>query len=431
MVASLRHGPDFKKALSTLQRLHQEAREEPQVPTYSYKHQQWEARSSYSTWWNLQGSCMVDFLSFRKSRRRCTKYWVNGATCCLQFLERFFGKRLSWIQFVLLRIDRLQLTAVYCNRRACVKTTPQKTRFRSVRIYNICNTSKKWVCGNIDNKWSDDTNAQSDKHNNIFNVASNLKHVETHENNYWRLVSAVEWTAAELPCLQCLFWVVCVVLVCCTVPCLHDWSHCGSSLCFVRLIVIAMSHAHVEWRSLRPLHLSHFPSLHSLYLPALPTAFHLPLPWCRVPQPRALPLRSWVSADKKNSSTKQNQEDLPQHAHLQELYLFEKEDGLILNQELNLIKRTQWQKDYTLFFDTENYLEKKVARSKSGDRKMIFGTNLSIPNIGLMKCGRAKWQEAKATRKDFNIVLSRQDKKFFTSELFKVIQNAIPLILHC
>ena len=30
---------------------------------------------------------MVDSLSFRKSRRRCTKYCVNGATCCLQYLE--------------------------------------------------------------------------------------------------------------------------------------------------------------------------------------------------------------------------------------------------------------------------------------------------------------------------------------------------------
>ena len=30
--------------------------------------------------------------------------------------------------------------------------------------------------------------------------------------------------------------------------------------------------------SLRPLHLPHFLSLHLLYLPALPTAFHLLLP---------------------------------------------------------------------------------------------------------------------------------------------------------
>ena len=47
-----------------------------------------------------------------------------------------------------------------------------------------------------------------------------------------------------------------------------------------------------------------------------------------------------------------------------------------------------------------------------------------------MKCGREKWQEAEVKRKDFNIVLIRQDKKFFTFELFKVIQDAIPLILH-
>ena len=46
-------------------------------------------------------------------------------------------------------------------------------------------------------------------------------------------------------------------------------------------------------------------------------------------------------------------------------------------------------------------------------------------SIGLMKCGRAKCKEAEAARKYFNIVLTRQDKKFFISELFKVIQEAI------
>ena len=60
-------------------------------------------------------------------------------------------------------------------------------------------------------------------------------------------------------------------------------------------------------------------------------------------------------------------------------------------------------------------------------KKMIFGTNLRILDIGLMKCGRAKWQEAEATRKDFNIVLIHQDKKFIPSELFKVIQGRNPI----
>ena len=49
----LRHRSDFKQELSTLQRLQQDAGEEPHVPTYSYKHTQWEAQSSSSTWWFL------------------------------------------------------------------------------------------------------------------------------------------------------------------------------------------------------------------------------------------------------------------------------------------------------------------------------------------------------------------------------------------
>ena len=71
-----------------------------------------------------------------------------------------------------------------------------------------------------------------------------------------------------------------------------------------------------------------------------------------------------------------------------------------------------------------------MVRSNSGDWKMIFRTKLRTLSIGLMKCGRAKWKEAEATRKDYNIVLTRQEKKFFISNLFKVIQDAIPLILH-
>ena len=38
-------------------------------------------------------------------------------------------------------------------------------------------------------------------------------------------------------------------------------------------------------------------------------------------------------------------------------------------------------------------------------------------SIGLMMYGRARWQEAEARRKDFNTVLIRQDKKFFTRTL--------------
>ena len=53
----LRRRSGFKQALSSLQRLQQEAGEEPHVPTCSYKHKQWQlAQSSSSTWRTWQGS---------------------------------------------------------------------------------------------------------------------------------------------------------------------------------------------------------------------------------------------------------------------------------------------------------------------------------------------------------------------------------------
>ena len=54
---------DFKQALSTLQRLPQEAGEEPHVPTYSIRPKQWEAQSSSSTWWRWEGSWCTSFHS--------------------------------------------------------------------------------------------------------------------------------------------------------------------------------------------------------------------------------------------------------------------------------------------------------------------------------------------------------------------------------
>ena len=51
----LKQRPDFKQALSTLHQLQREAEEDPQVPSYSNKSQQWP-QSSSSTWWNWQGS---------------------------------------------------------------------------------------------------------------------------------------------------------------------------------------------------------------------------------------------------------------------------------------------------------------------------------------------------------------------------------------
>ena len=84
---------------------------------------------------------------------------------------------------------------------------------------------------------------------------------------------------------------------------------------------------------------------------------------------------------------------------------------------------------YCIFFVMEVYFETMMERLKAGEQKMVFSTILCIFDIGLMKSGRASWQYEEETRKYFSIVLIRQDKKFFTSELFKVIQDAVLLIL--
>ena len=53
----LRKSSDFKQALSTSERLHQEAGEEQLAPTLYWKNKQWKsASSSSSTWWEWQDS---------------------------------------------------------------------------------------------------------------------------------------------------------------------------------------------------------------------------------------------------------------------------------------------------------------------------------------------------------------------------------------
>ena len=75
------------------------------------------------------------------------------------------------------------------------------------------------------------------------------------------------------------------------------------------------------------------------------------------------------------------------------------------------------------------HLEKMMERLNSGDEKITFKTILCILDIGLMKSGRVSWQKDVETRTYFSFVLILQEQ-FFTSELFKVVQDAILLILH-
>ena len=70
-----------------------------------------------------------------------------------------------------------------------------------------------------------------------------------------------------------------------------------------------------------------------------------------------------------------------------------------------------------------------MERLNSGESKIIFRIILCFVIIGLMISGRVEWQEAEATRKYFSIVLILQEK-FCTSELSKVMKDAVLLILN-
>ena len=70
----------------------------------------------------------------------------------------------------------------------------------------------------------------------------------------------------------------------------------------------------------------------------------------------------------------------------------------------------------------------KMEPFNSGEYKKIFRHISCIAFIGLITSGRKAWQKEEETRKDTSIVLIRQEQ-FCTSELFKVIQDVVSLIL--
>ena len=76
----------------------------------------------------------------------------------------------------------------------------------------------------------------------------------------------------------------------------------------------------------------------------------------------------------------------------------------------------------------EVYPEKTMERLNSGESKTIFRNISCAVIIGLTKSGRTAWQEEAETRKYISSVLIHQEQSC-TSELFKVIQDAVSLIL--
>ena len=70
-----------------------------------------------------------------------------------------------------------------------------------------------------------------------------------------------------------------------------------------------------------------------------------------------------------------------------------------------------------------------MEQLNSGELKVIFRIILCFVRPMMTKSGRAVWQEEEDTRKYYSIVLILQEQ-FSTSELSKVIQDAILLIFH-
>ena len=92
----VKHRPDFKEALSTLQQLKQK---EGALRTSknSRRNQQW-AQSSSSLFMVELARFMVDSLFLWKSRWRWTKYWQNRVTCCTSIWNKSSGH--DFLEFI-------------------------------------------------------------------------------------------------------------------------------------------------------------------------------------------------------------------------------------------------------------------------------------------------------------------------------------------
>ena len=116
----MRKRSDFNQALSTLNRFHREAGGRQLRPTPYWKYQQWKSSSSSSsTWWQWSESWWSSY-EFKESQQKRMHAKVYDRTV-RPVVYRSFAKTsdewLSRIHSILLQIDRLQLTAVYCDRR--------------------------------------------------------------------------------------------------------------------------------------------------------------------------------------------------------------------------------------------------------------------------------------------------------------------------
>ena len=132
----MRKRSDFKQALSTLERLHQEDGGEQFAPTYSCKHKQC-SRHRVRPLHGGNGKTPGGLLKIQNVKKEASNVLgKNGETRCLLYFREHLRRWLSRIQFILLQIDRLQVTVVYCNRRGCKDYTSKNPFSRCATCNN-------------------------------------------------------------------------------------------------------------------------------------------------------------------------------------------------------------------------------------------------------------------------------------------------------
>ena len=106
----------------------------------------------------------------------------------------------------------------------------------------------------------------------------------------------------------------------------------------------------------------------------------------------------------------------------QQPHAYMKEDGLTLNHQNKILLRTISRRKWSIFFDTvKRYSEKKMEQ-------LILQIIIHKNIIGLMIVGNLVWLQEEVRKGDISISLIIREQ-VFTSVLFKVILEAISLIL--
>ena len=101
---------------------------------------------------------------------------------------------------------------------------------------------------------------------------------------------------------------------------------------------------------------------------------------------------------------KQTHKDAILPAHPQELYLLEKELGLMLNHKNIRSPIIQCRRNWSIFFVMEVYLETMMERLNSGELKVIFRIILCFVRPMMTKSGRAQNGRRRRTQENISVL---------------------------